>query len=122
MIRVFSNDPAQPELKLVITGMVKEFARVEPRYVQIVGAAGASLKGTAVVTPVEKFAVTGIRVEPEQVAQAAFEEVFREGRTLYLVNIDSKENQPGRHYAMIHLATDSELRPEIAIPVMIIIR
>ncbi len=122
VVRVFTNDPVRPELRLSITGQVKSFASVEPRYLQLVGQVGASLSGTAVVSPVEEFVVTGIRAEPEHIIEARFEELIRDGQTSYLVTVKSLQVQPGRHYVMVHLTTDRPSRPEISIPVLIIIR
>ena len=118
-IRVETNDPENPKFYLKIGGNVEEFAHIEPRNVQLTGPSGKALKQQVTIVPLEKhpFTIVGVTAEHGKNIRFALEEVKTPQTTKYLLTIENQRTAQGRYRDLIHVKTDSRLRPEIRINV-----
>lgn len=114
-----SNDPAQPNLTLTLSGNVDIFATITPSLVKLEGLLGNPVTQTIRVAPTPKhpFTVTGLRLKSGQYIECRLNSVQSEGQTVYELAVDSRRTTAGRFFDTIFLQTDHPQRPEIAIRV-----
>ena len=114
---VHTNDPVRPVLEVVISGEVKEFLRMKPRFVSMKGTVGESLAVTVEIIPVHPFKITGMQIRPNKNVRVSLEENQKGQRLSYQLMVENTANTPGRYYERIELRTDSDIRPVLRIPV-----
>ncbi|MEN6474398.1 MAG: DUF1573 domain-containing protein [Syntrophaceae bacterium] len=116
-VRVETNDPLYPRLKLLISGEVREFARIDPGAVILKGKAGMEVKAFVTVTPIHPFTALKAYAREGVHIRVIMQEALVEGRKVYTVIIENTMNVPGTYTDSIIVDTDSPVRPEIAIGV-----
>lgn len=116
-VRVETNDPLLPRIKLIISGMVREFASVLPRYVTLMGKAGTEVGDIVTILPIHPFTVRGVRAQEGKNIRVSVNEKITGGRKSYVVTVENIMSTPGRYTDTIIVETDSKVKPEITIGV-----
>lgn len=116
-VQVDTNDPLRPRLDLSISGEVREFARIDPRYVTPAGKAGTGVKATVTITPVHRFKVREVRAQEGKNMRATVQETRSAGEAVFIVMIENILDTPGGYTDTVIVETDSPIKPEITIGV-----
>lgn len=116
---ILSNDPEHPQLTLTMSGKVEKFVTVLPRIVRLVGAVGQPMKQIVSIIPEKKYPFKIVEAKTEQGKNIRFklEEHLQAPNPRYVLSVEDISNQKGRYYDVIHLKTDSNIRPSIDIRV-----
>ena len=118
-IRVYSNDPAYPEIQLVVSGTVKNFATITPRNVRLYGTAGSPLRQTVTIVPEKSYPFKIVETKARSGRDIRFD--LREEKDAatvkYLLTVENLKDSQGRYFDTIQLTTDSKIRPQIQINV-----
>ncbi|MFP4194101.1 MAG: hypothetical protein ACLFRO_04085 [Desulfobacterales bacterium] len=119
-----TNDSVQPKLRLRVTGKVEPYVTVEPRCVNLRGAAGEKISETVRILSQTKEALSTMEVSAVRGNDIVYEleEIKDSGEKGYLLHVKNIREKPGRYYDSIHLETDSERIGRITIPVSGIIQ
>ncbi len=114
-ITVYTNDPKQPQLMLLISGQVNRFVTIEPENVNLKGIAGQKIQTSVNIVPdthypfniLESFADKGknIRFALEKKADG------------YVLTVENLLETAGRYFDKITLKTDNPAMPQIAVSV-----
>ncbi len=113
---VYSNDPKQPQVKLVIQAFVKMPITIEPRGVMLGGAVGEEVKQVAVIKAHLEKPLTldsGTNSLPEKTAYEV--KTIQEGKEYQIVlrNISKKEED--RYSGSLTFKTNYPEQPEVMI-------
>lgn len=117
-----TNDPVNPILSVAISGSVKEFAKIQPNRLTLIGSAGTVMKAQSVVTrlPEHPFRITAYRTEQKgNMRLTVTPDSSGESHTVVVENIVTEK---GRFFDAVLLTTDSAVKPIIRIPVYGILR
>jgi len=117
IVKVETNDPLRPRLDLSISGEVREFANVNPRYVTLAGKAGTAVSAAVTVTPYHPFKILEARAQHGTNIRMTMQELVSNGKKAYTVTIENTLGAPGTYLDTIILRTDSAIKPEITIGV-----
>jgi hypothetical protein len=114
-ITVTTNDPDQSKISLTFKGKVARFARIDPRGINLRGAAGENLQGKAIITPEPgyPFKITDMVLEDGLSGNIDADLDQRDGK--YYIDVKNRLKKAGRYRGTIILKTDSTLRPELEI-------
>lgn len=119
---VFTNDPENSKVDLIIRGEVKEFATIKPNRVRMAGKVGDEVSSTVTVTPAEEFPFSVLEIKPlkegnvkVEIAEEPASEA--DSRKRYKVTVTNLKQEKARYFDTIVLKTDSEVRPELKISV-----
>lgn len=118
-IEVFTNDPLHKQLDLVVTGPVERFATISTSLVRLIGPAGKPLMATVTIVPEKKYPFKVLEAtaeKPENIA-VKLESKPQSNQPAYLLTIENLKKDKGRYFDIIHLKTDSQIRPDIKIRV-----
>ena len=120
---VLTNDPREPVVHLVVAGPVDRFVSINPRMLNLRGAAGERLQGTVVVVPEEKypFRLTGVQPREGRV-RASFSETRQEGRAAYSILVENERSEAGSYSDTLVLKTDSPVQPQLEVRVYVYLR
>jgi hypothetical protein len=118
-INVFTNDPANGQITLNVTGKVLNFARLEPTYARLVGKAGTDIKKKITITRQKAypFKVVGVKSSNGKEIEVGLKEFKQAGSDGYILTIQNKKATAGRYADRVILTTDSTVKPTITIPV-----
>jgi hypothetical protein len=118
-IRVFSNDPAYPEMQLVVGGTVNNFATITPPRVRLYGTVGSPLKQTVTIVPEKSYPFKIIETKASSGRDIRFElrEETDATTVKYLLTVENLKDSQGRYFDTIQLTTDSKIKPQIRINV-----
>lgn len=119
---VFTNDPENPKVDLIVRGEVKEFATIRPSRVRMAGKVGDEVSTTVTVTPAEEFPFSVLEVKPMKEGNVKVEieeapESAEAARKQYKVTVTNLKQEKARYFDTIVLKTDSDVRPELKISV-----
>jgi len=116
---IFTDDPRQPSLKLVISGSVENFVTVIPRAVNLRGFVGDTIKKSVTIIPEKKydFKITKSHARNGKYINFQLEQVEGTERTEYALTIENLRTDPGRYSDVIILETDSAIRPSVSVRV-----
>lgn len=119
---VFTNDPENEKVDLIIRGDVKEFANIQPSRVRMAGKVGDDVSSTVTVTPAEEFPFSVVGVKPLKEGNVKVEMVEEpvsdaDDRKQYKVTVTNLKQEKARYFDTIVLKTDSDVRPELKISV-----
>jgi len=117
VVKVDTNDPQRPKLELSVSGEVREFASVLPRYVTLRGKAGTEVGEIITILPIHPFTVRGVRAQDGKHIRVKVNEKITGGRKSYVVTVENIMNQPGQYADTVVVETDSKVKPEIIIGV-----
>ncbi len=116
---VYSNDPYTPQLALVVSGHVDQFAQIKPQQVIIRGFVGEPLRRQVTVVPSRKnpFKITGVKAKHGDNIKIAWKAKDTPQGKTYIVDIENTRSEKGRYYDTLYLITDNALKPQIPVQV-----
>jgi hypothetical protein len=116
-ITVFTNDPQNPEVSLIMKGQVDKFADITPVTAVLKGNADAVVETQVTVQPEKNhlFKVTGSHTDKALEGKIEYNLIVLENG--YVLKIKNIQRLPGNYFGRIFLKTDNPDKPEIAIPV-----
>jgi hypothetical protein len=116
---VFTSDPTQSEIQLIVSGSVIKFADINPKYVRLYGAVGAPIRQSITITPETQYPFKIVDASAQNGGQIRFElkEERSADRVRYVLTVENLKTEAGRYYDTIHLKTDSDVKPKISISV-----
>ncbi len=117
---VYTNDPKEPNLELVVTGKVEGYAEVDPPRVSLMGKVGETLKQEVRVTPNAKFpfAIKEAKASTDRNIRLDLKPLGKNGaKEGYLLTVTVIKPNAGGFSDYIQLQTDLKEKPTIGIPV-----
>jgi hypothetical protein len=118
-VLVVTNDPQRSKVSLKITGDVERVVTIRPSMVRLVGSLGSEIHGVVNIIPEEKypFKILEVRTDGGKMIRYHLAEVKTSNAVAYELRIENLKKEVGRYSDVIHLKTDSPVKPEIKIPV-----
>ncbi len=116
---IHSNDPYRPQLALVVSGRVDEFAQIKPEHVIIRGYVGDPLQRRVTVVPSREhpFKITDVKAKHGDNIKVDWKTRDTPQGKTYIVDVANTRTEKGRYYDTLYLITDSDLRPRIPVQV-----
>ncbi len=117
-IRVQTNDINRPWIGLAIRGQVKNFARIEPARVNLVGKIGDDLRAVVKIQPRpdHPFKIIGVR-NAQGDKFIRYHLTDTPGAKDYRLEVENRSSQKGTYFDQIMLQTDNPLRPELRVSI-----
>ncbi|MCD4719827.1 MAG: DUF1573 domain-containing protein [Desulfobacula sp.] len=115
-IRIFSNDPLQPEIILDITAKVLKAVKVQPDRIFFNGLAGRELKQTVTICAPDNKPFS-LKFKKSQLSDQVGFSIEKKKNNSWLVHIKNKAQKAETSRGRIFLTTDIKYRPLITIPV-----
>ena len=118
--KVFTNDPAKPEVTLQVTGKVKGYLTVAPAYVRLNGAVGQSISRKVQIVAMKgyPFTIKEINAHNREDFQYRLTPMDKQsGRQGYVLQVENTKQKAGNYYDTIVIKTDSKHKPVVRIPV-----
>jgi len=110
-------------VQLSIVGTVDRFAAINPRMLNLRGAAGEKLQGTVSIVPEDKYPFKVLSASArEGKLKAGLSESKEGGRTAYSLVVENLKTEAGSFNDTVVLKTDSPLQPEIDVRVFVYLR
>jgi len=121
---VYTDDPNNATIELIMTGDVISAADVHPKIARLIGQAGKSIQTDITITPpvINKFDITGVAAKDGTNIQFKIEKKVKSDPHQFILHITNIKPDPGRYFDKITLKTTSTINPEIIIRVFGIIR
>ena len=118
-ISVITDDPQQPQINLVISGKVNNFAVISPRFAHLTGPAGKPLKVDVDIAPEDQYPFKILNVTAQNGANIKYRLARKnsQGHERYVLTVENTKPDKGRYADTILLQTDSKVKPEIEIRV-----
>ena len=116
---VYTNDKNRPRMDLVISGQVEKFATIRPKYINLRGYAGDTIKATVSLIPEKKYPFKILKVSARKGNNIKFEleEVELSANGAYKLKVENLKQDTGHYYDTILLETDSKIRPQLSVGV-----
>ena len=119
-IVIVSNDPENPTSKVIVSGDVKKFVTITPRFVRFNGKPGEELSAVVKIIPEKEFPFTIIKSKAKNGKLIQFQldglkKTDKTDKKGYLLTIQNLKKDPGIYFDTIILTTDSKIQPEISI-------
>ncbi len=116
---VQTNDKNHPKTILMVSGYVKAFAKLEPRYLRLIGQPGQKLQATAKLWPLKEFPfkVTDVQAKSGKDIKVDYKPLKENGRQGYLVKVELTRKAKGGFRDTVLIHTDSKKKPVIQLPV-----
>ncbi len=117
--RVFTDDPKQPNVELVVTGKVEGFVQIEPPRISFIGKAGETMRQEVRITPNPKypFTIKEAKAATDQNLRIDLKPLGKKAKEGYLLTVTVIKTNPGTFAEYIQLYTDSKEKPTIGISV-----
>lgn len=116
---VHTNDSRNPAMELIVNGRVEIFAEIRPKHLRLTGKAGEPV--TAVVEIIPRldypFKIKNVRAMNGQHIQLNMANKTQNGKPVFEVTVTASRPAPGRISDVIHIETDSPIRPTLQVPV-----
>jgi hypothetical protein len=121
---VYTDDPDNAKIELIITGEVLAAADINPKVVRLVGQAGDPLEVIVTITPpdINQFDITGVKAQDGSNIEFKLQKKDESGSQRFMLHVANLKPDPGRYFDKIILTTNSTRSPEIAVRVFGIIR
>jgi hypothetical protein len=118
-LRVRTDDPQRPEIRIEVSLRVEELAEVEPYRVWLRGAPGEPIVARCRITPNERHPFRVIRVVPRRGVWFEHElrPVQHNGRRAWEILLRNTRRKPGPYQDVLFVQTDHPERPEIKVRV-----
>jgi uncharacterized membrane protein len=116
---VHTNDSRNPVLELKVSGKVEVFAEIRPRYLRLTGKSGESLTALVEIMPRPDypFKIKNVRAANGQHIQLSLANKAPTGKPVYELTVKASRQAPGKISDVIHIETDSSIRPTLQVPV-----
>jgi hypothetical protein len=116
---VHTNDPRNPVMELLVSGMVEKFADIRPKQVRLTGKVGEPVTAVAEIVPRpdHPFKIKNIRAMKGRHIQFSLANKAASGSTIYELTITSTRQDAGSISDVIYLDTDSPIRPTLQVTV-----
>lgn len=118
-IVVNTNDPNQPIINLTMSGEVKKFAVITPKFARLAGKVGETLEQDITILPEPDFP---FKIKKITAKRGEFIKYFliepEEKKPLkYILHVENTKSDAGRYADYIKLHTDSKIQPVLNIGV-----
>lgn len=116
---VYTNDPANKEVKLDVQGDVESFATISPAQLRLYGTIGEKIYGNVVILPSEKypFKILDVKAENGQYINYSLEEDPKGNSKGYILTVENLLEQKGRYLDTLQIKTDSKIRPVFTVKI-----
>jgi hypothetical protein len=106
-------------MELMVSGMVEVFAEIRPKHLRFTGQAGELMTTVVEIIPQPKFPfkIKNVRAMNGQHIQLSLADKVQNGRMFFKLTVTGSRQEPGRISDVIHLETDSPIRPLLQVPV-----
>lgn len=123
-VRIRTNDPERPYLGVAVTGFVDEFAQISKKHIRLSGRVSEPLSDQIIITPKKEypFKIVDAKAKDGRNISFSIKEEFKDGKAHYILTVDNIRKGKGNYNDMINIFTSNELRRNIAIYVLGIIR
>ena len=118
--RVFTDDPKQPNVELVVAGKVEALVDIDPPRLSFIGKAGDAMSQEVRITPNPKHPLTikEAKAATDQNVRVDLKPLGKKGASEgYLLTVTVIKTNPGTFSEYIQLSTDLKEKPTIGIPV-----
>ncbi|MBU0464004.1 MAG: hypothetical protein KKE12_10400 [Proteobacteria bacterium] len=118
-IKVHTNDPAEKMIKLMITGGVKRFARLDPGIISLKGVLGKPIIAKMTISPTQDngFDIARVRVKEGQYIRYNIKKIKDKKLPYYELTVENTRKVPGRFFDLIMIETDTSPKRQINIRV-----
>lgn len=116
---IHTNDPANPQFTLTISGHVEKFVDLEPKYVRLTGPAGTPISVPVSIIPTAKypFKIVDVTSRSDTFVRYTLTERKPAQGGGYTLTIENMKTDKGRYSDVLTLTTDSRIQPKIDIRV-----
>lgn len=118
--KVYTNDPANPQVSLEVIGKVKGYLTVAPAFVRLSGPVGRPLSRTVQILPLEghPFAIKEIKAREDRFLHYEIKPLKKSsGVNGYQLLVENTKKDAGNYRDTIMIKTDSKHKPVLYIPV-----
>jgi hypothetical protein len=115
-IKVYTNDTRHQILTLFFSGDVESFARIQPDRVLLKGHAGDMIESIVTIFISDKFPFRIKESSADHLDNKISFEI-KKANNAYILNVKNLLDKPGNYFGTIHLKTDSDIKPDIAVNV-----
>ncbi len=118
-VRVFTNDPATPQISLTMSGAVEGFADISPGAVRLNGPVGLEVVQKVKISPNphRPFSITKITTSPNPGFEWRLDEVGGSPKAGYMLTVKDSAIEPERYAGSIFLHTDNKANPKLQLRV-----
>jgi len=115
IITVLTSDQKRSGQKLYISGLVEEFAIINPKVVRLMGSVGKPIQTSIKIIPMDKypFAIVGVRAR--RGINIEYDLRTSANGAGYVLKVSNRKKTKGRYADSIRLITDSNIKREINI-------
>jgi hypothetical protein len=116
---VHTNDLRKPVMELMVSGMVEVFAEIRPKHLRFTGKTGELLTTVVEIIPRPEypFKIKNVYAMNGQHIRLSLADKTQTGSPVYELTVTGSRQEPGRISDVIHLETDSQIRPMLQVPV-----
>jgi hypothetical protein len=120
---VHTNDPRNPVMELMVSGKVKVFAEIRPKGLRLNGKTGEPVTNMVKIIPRpdHPFKITNVYAMNGQHIRLSLADKTQTGSPMYELTITGSRQKRGWISDVIHLETDSLIRPMLQVPVSLMI-
>lgn len=117
---VVTNDPDRPRVRLSVTGSVKGYIAVAPKFIRLSGTAGQPIQQTVNLTPHKghPFIVQEITAQMNEFVRFQLKPVGKNAaKTGYRLLVENTKTDAGNYRDTIIIKTDNPHKPTLRIPI-----
>lgn len=118
IMKVHTNDPAQPLIRLEFVGQVKAFALLNPGHIELNGKAGEAVSSTLIITPADPEIDFKIAQATARDGKSIRFEIKRNDQATpahYELIVENIKKEPGRYVDLITIWTDGSRKIPIRV-------
>lgn len=113
IMKVHTNDPAQPLIRLELVGQIKAFALLDPGHIELTGKAGETLTAAMTITPADpetNFKVAQTTARDGKNIRFEVKKNDQENPARYELIVENIKKEPGLYTDIITIWTDTSRR------------
>ncbi len=118
IMKVHTNDPAQPLIRLELVGQVKAFALLDPGHIELSGKAGETLTAAMTITPADpetNFKVAQATARDGKNIRFEVKKNDPANQARYELIVENIKKEPGLYTDIITLWTDTSRKIPIRV-------
>ncbi len=118
-ISIHTDDTKRPVSHLFISGNVKLFCKISPRYARLSGEIGSIIQTFITIKKEAEypFSITKVTAKSGKDIQFRIDEYKKPGESGYILSVKNIKKETGRYADTLTLYTDSKVKPIIKIGV-----